>query len=117
MSSPVVPEYRAAYTSQSTIYKEKYEGKPLFFSHYFDIGHVSRMIGALDEFDIVSSGYIRWNRIWLRKMWMAVPQKIRGLLGILNPFISPLLTVSAPVTLTHNWLVAEGDLVLKLIKK
>ncbi len=116
MSYPVATQYRADY-SETSIYKEKFDGKPVFFSHYFDVDHLNKIVETLSDFQVVSSGYIRWNNQGLRNIWMAVPQKLRGFLGGLNPAVSVVLTDPSAIDLADKWLVDDGDVVLKFSKK
>ncbi len=89
VSVPVAPVYRAEFHARS-VYGKGDDQTEVFFSHYFDRTTLASVLASVPQLRLSRLHYSRWHDGKpLLRVWTRVPQRIRGLLGLVNLFIAP----------------------------
>lgn len=118
VSVPIRQNYFQEYHQSSVYGRDESQGK-VFFSHYFDETHANEIFsnhhGLQLEKVFISSWQIKNP---LLRLWSNVPQKVRGLFGVVNMLIAPWVTQVNEVSsdLRQLKFPAAGDLILKYRK-
>ncbi len=110
-------DYVAQYVDDG-VYALENKGSKVFFAHYFDPAHISRIFFDVPHLQIEKAYFIEWltQKTWL-KIWMHVPSVMRGFLGIVNLLIAPFATRTQSLDLQKLDFQGEGDVVLRYTKE
>jgi hypothetical protein len=118
VTMPVRPTYEAEYHDTPVYSQTETKAGKTFFSHYYDVAFLQQAITQAGQhgLKLEASRTIFWRESWLPlRVWSRVPQKTRGLLGVVNLLIAP-WSFRAIDGLPSEKFDAAGDVVLRFAK-
>jgi ubiquinone/menaquinone biosynthesis C-methylase UbiE len=118
VTMPVRPTYEAEYHDTPVYSQTETKAGKTFFSHYYDVAFLQNAIAQASQYGLKleASRIILWKESWLPlRLWTRVPQKVRGLLGVVNLLIAP-WSFRAQDGLPSEKFDAAGDVVLRFSK-
>jgi SAM-dependent methyltransferase len=121
VSLPVKPQREDEYLCQDVYANKKTESGSVFFSHYYDAPWLKDIVACATRsgLQLECARLMEWNDSWrILRLWRKVPQKIRGLLGIVNLSLAPWTFVLFPEvrSLDSLEIIKEGVIVLRFRK-
>lgn len=117
ISVPVSKLYRRVYLNGS-VYGNTKNDQATFFSHYFDKKTLQDIFGSFSNMNVEKLYYSRWNvQSSILKVWMRVPQKIRGFFGIINMLIAPSVTKVDQIDWQNTEINQDGDFIFVFKKR
>jgi SAM-dependent methyltransferase len=121
VSLPVKPQREDEFLAKDVYANKKTDSGKVFFSHYYDARWLKEIAaGAADRgLELECARLMEWNENWwLLRMWKKVPQKLRGLLGVVNLSLAPWTFVLFPEVRSLDALriEREGVIVMRFRK-
>jgi len=116
ISVPVSPQYRREYRAHP-VYGKGTDRERVFFSHYFDRDALTALFEAVPQLRLDRVHYSRWQveKLHLR-LWIRVPQQIRGLLGPVNLLIAPSSATVTEEAWENLQIDGDGDLIMRFLR-
>jgi SAM-dependent methyltransferase len=116
LSTPVDTAMRKEFKHE-TVYDRGFAGEPVFFQLVYDAVSLRALVESVPSLEVADMRIVEWNQTPLLNFWRKVPQKIRGLGGVINLLLAPGAADSRAASWPNFCIGRAGDIIIRLRKR